>query len=437
VPSRAEIVALDKRHLWHPYTPMEAYIASAAPIVVERASGSRIYDVDGRVYLDGNSSWWTALLGHNHPRLVRALCDQAEKYCHVPLAGITHEPATLLATELAKKCPGLPHAFFVDNGSTAVEAAMKMALQYQAQTGHPERVEFVALDGAFHGETLGVTALGGVSAFRAPFSRSVVAAELLPSPADPAVGLVRALEQLERSVLGRRDHVAAVVLEPLVQGAGGMRFYSPRYLERARELTEQTGALLIIDEVFTGFGRTGTFWAHERAAIQPDIVCTAKGLSGGLLPLGAVLAQSRIFEAFLGGKERAFYYGHTYAGNPLGTRVALEVLSVYEDEAILTGALERAQRIQAAFERIGTLGGATRARALGVLGAVELGEGGYLQGLGWEVYEEALLRGAYLRPLGNVVYCAPALNIPLDDLDHLLQIVFESISSVLKRHGQA
>jgi adenosylmethionine---8-amino-7-oxononanoate aminotransferase len=434
---RDEVIFWDKRHVWHPYTPMQAYIEGADPLVIRRAEGSRLFDMDGRSFLDGNSSWWTALLGHNHPRLVRALTEQASQFCHVPLGGIAHEPAALLARDLAVRCPALPHVFYVDNGSTAVEAALKMALQYQAQTGAPERVEFAALEGAFHGETLGATAIGGVAAFRRPFSRAVLGAHLLPSPGDREVGLERALEELERCLVGRRQQIAALVLEPLVQGAGGMRFYPAEYLKRARELTLHTGALLIVDEVFTGYGRTGTFWAHEHAGIVPDIVCTAKGLSGGLLPLGATLSSSRVFDAFLGDKERAFYYGHTYAGNPLGTRVGLEVLRVYDDEDVMGGVVERSQRLGGAFEEIGKVPGVFGARSFGVLGAVELGRSsGYLGNLGWEVYEEALKRGAYLRPLGNVVYCAPALNIPLADLDELLGIVFASISVVMERHGQ-
>jgi adenosylmethionine---8-amino-7-oxononanoate aminotransferase len=417
---------------------MDAYIEAGKPLVIERAQGSRIYDKNGQSYIDGNSSWWTALLGHNHPRLVRALKEQASELCHVALGGITHEPAAHLAARLAALCPELPHVFFSDNGSTAVEAAMKMALQYQAQVGFPERTEFLALDGAFHGETLGVTALGGVSAFRAPFSRGVISARRLPSPADPEVGLELGLAALEAGLLENASTIAALVLEPLVQGAGGMRIYSPLYLQRARELTARAGVLLIVDEVFTGFGRTGTFWASEQAGVVPDLLCTAKGLSGGLLPLAATLASPQVFEAFWGGKERAFYYGHTYAGNPLGTRVALEVLAVYEAEGVLASAQKRAQTLARALERLSRISGVTRARSLGVLAAFDLGsDTGYFQNLGWEVYEEALQRGAYLRPLGNVVYCAPPLNIPEPDLDELLDILENSVKVVMQRNGAA
>jgi len=416
---------------------MDVYIQSARPLVIERAEGTRIFDKNGRSYIDGNSSWWTALLGHNHPRLVSALREQATSLCHVALGGIIHESAAHLALRLAALCPGLPHVFFSDNGSTAVEAAMKMALQYQAQVGAPARTEFLALDGAFHGETLGVTALSGVGAFRAPFSSAIVSARRLPSPADPEVGLEAALTALE-CALQEASTVAALVLEPLVQGAGGMRVYSPLYLKRARELTAQAGVLLIVDEVFTGFGRTGTFWASSQAEIIPDVLCAAKGLSGGLLPLAATLASSRVFEAFWGGKERAFYYGHTYAGNPLGTRVALEVLSVYEDENVLGVAQERAQQLALGLERFRAMPGVEQVRSLGMIAAFDLGgNANYLQPLGWEVYQEALERGAYLRPLGNVIYAAPPLNIPSADLQELLDILEKSVRVVLERHGAA
>ena len=427
---RARLVELDKARVWHPYTSMDRYREEVDPLVVVRAEGVRLHDLDGRVYLDGNASWWTSTLGHGHPRLVEALRRQSEVLCHTALAGIAHEPASELAEELCAVAPeGLEHVFYSDNGSTAVEVAMKMCLQYWAQNGRPERRSFVALEDAFHGETLGVTALGGVEVFRRPFAGSLLEAVHIPSPA--AGDEARSVAALERAVLGARDRVAGVVLEPLVQGAAGMRTYAPSFLREARRICDEADVFLVFDEVFTGYGRTGTFWACEQAGVAPDLLCTAKGFSGGMFPMAATLVSPRIFEGFLGAPERAFYYGHTFCGNPLGAAVAREVLRVFREERVLEGIPERARRIAATFGELEALPGVARSRHLGMIGALDLeGDSGYLARAGWQVFEEARKRGAYLRPLGNVVYVTPALNIPLDDLDELLRIVRESVAAV-------
>lgn len=426
---RSRIVALDKQRIWHPYTPMQRYLQDVEPLVVARAEGARFHDLDGRSFLDGNSSWWTAVLGHRHPRLVAALARQAETLCHVPLAGIVHEPAAQLAEQLCAIAPrGLERVFYSDDGSTAVEVAMKLALQYWAQNGRPARRRFVALDGAFHGETLGATALGGVQVFRRPFASVLLDCIHVPSAAD---GYQRAFSALEQIVESQADELAAVVLEPVVQGAAGMRIYDARFVEAARELTRRHDVFLVLDEVFTGYGRTGPFWAAEHAGVCPDLLCAAKGLSGGMLPMGATLLTERVFDGFLGGAERAFYYGHTYCGNPLGAAVALEVLAIYREEQVLERARPKAERIARAFAALAGLPAVRSVRSLGMIGALELDSAdGYLAEAGWRVYQAALERGAYLRPLGNVVYVAPPLNIPDADLDQLLEIVAESVRAV-------
>jgi adenosylmethionine-8-amino-7-oxononanoate aminotransferase len=403
--------------------------------VVAGARGSRLVDVDGKTYLDGNGSWWTCALGHNHPRLVAALKQQAEQLCHTALAGIAHENASELAEALVSVAPdGLEHVFFSDNGSTSVEVAMKLALQYWAQNGRPERTRFAALSDAFHGETLGVTALGGVEVFRAPFDPVLLECAHLPSPGDPEVSLERALDALETTVREGADSLAAIVLEPMVQGAAGMRIYDAAYLRRARELCDRHDVFLVADEVFAGYGRTGTRWACDHAGIAPDVLCTAKGFTGGMLPMAATLASERIFQGFLGDAERAFYYGHTFCGNPLGAAVAREVLRVYDEEHILERAKPKAACIAEAFAAMGKLPGVARTRALGMIGALDLeGGAGYLADAGWRVYAEARERGAYLRPLGNVVYVTPSLNIPDEDLDALLAIARQSVEAVVRK----
>jgi adenosylmethionine---8-amino-7-oxononanoate aminotransferase len=434
-PDRERIVQLDKRRVWHPYTSMDDYAKQVDPIVVVRAEGAWLHDADGRRYLDANSSWWVASLGHNHPRLVAALERQARENCHSALAGMTHPAAAELAEALcAVALPGLEHVFFSDDGSTAVEVALKLSVQYWAQNGRPARTRFAALDDGFHGETIGATAIGGVELFRRPFRGVLAECFHLPSPGDPAASLDRALTALEALLARESDTIACLVVEPIVQGAAGMWVHDPEYLRAARALCSRHDVFLVADEVFTGYGRTGPMWACERAGVAPDLLCTAKGFSGGMLPMAATLATPRVYEGFLGGRERAFYYGHSFCGNPLGAAVAREVLAVYRDERILERAAPKAARIAAAFAELGRLRGVLRTRAVGMIGALDLAGGsGYLADIGWRVYEEALRRGAYLRPLGNVIYVAPPINVPDADLDGLLAIVGESVAAVLGR----
>lgn len=430
--SREKIVALDKRHVWHPYTQMERYIAEDDPFVIVRAEGSRVVDADGRTYIDANASWWVAALGHGHPRLVEAAVSQARTLAHVAMAGATHEPAVLLAEALVARAPrGLTHVFYSDDGSTALEAAIKMAIGYQRRRGRPGRTRFVSLEGAFHGETLGVTALGGVEVFRRAYAGVLMDVSFVAPPAFGDATGEAACEGLSRLLAEQGDQIAALVLEPIVQGAEGMRIYTPAFLRAARAACDEHDILLVADEVFTGYGRTGTFWAVEHAGISPDILATAKGFSGGMLPMAATLANDRVFDAFLGPPDAAFFYGHSFCGNPLGARVALEVLRVFEDERVLEGIPERARKIAAAFAEIGLLEGCRDARAIGMIGAVDLGAGGYLGDAGWQAHRKARELGAYLRPLGDTVYVAPPLNIAISDLEELLGIVRESVRFAL------
>jgi adenosylmethionine-8-amino-7-oxononanoate aminotransferase len=438
--SRQELVALDKRHVWHPYTEMGSYIAGTDPLVIVRAEGARLFDADGRSYIDANSSWWTASLGHVHPRLVQALTRQAQTLCHCSLGGITHPEAVHLADELCRIAPaGLTRVFFGDNGSTAVEIAIKLAVQLAAQNGMPKRRRFVALQDAFHGETVGAASLGGVEVFRRPFAGILFDCVHVEPPCN-RTSYARAFEDLGRAIAGGADEIAAVVLEPRVQGAAGMRIYDAEFLAHARALCDRHEIPLVFDEVFSGYGRTGPMWACQSAGVSPDVLCVAKGFSGGMLPMSATLTTERIFEGFMGDRSRAFYYGHTYCGNPLGAAVAREVLKVYEEEKILERAEPKARAIATAFARLEELPGVNNARALGMIGAVDLeistssaGPSGYLGAVGWKVYEAGLRRGVYLRPLGNVVYVTPPLNIPDEELAELLGKVREAIEEVVKR----
>jgi adenosylmethionine-8-amino-7-oxononanoate aminotransferase len=254
-----------------------------------------------------------------------------------------------------------------------------------------------------------------------------------PPSADAAESYARAFAALERVISEGHGEIAALVLEPILQGTGGMRSYDPEYLRRARALCDEHEVLLIVDEVFTGYGRTGPMWASDLAGITPDLLCLAKGFSGGMFPMAATLATRTVFDAFLGDPARAFYYGHSYCGNPLGAAVAREVLAIYRDEDILANAQIKAKRISAAFHALTEIPGVTRPRSIGMTGAIDLAAGAdYLGRAGWRVYEEARKRGAYLRPLGDIVYIAPPLNIPDDDLEELLTIVRESVIAAME-----
>jgi adenosylmethionine---8-amino-7-oxononanoate aminotransferase len=428
---RDEILGFDRSHVWRPYTSSEDH-EQTDPLVIARSRGAWLEDVDGRRYLDGNGSWWCNNLGHGHPRLLEALRRQGASLVHCSMAGVTHEPAARLAEELVAAAPeGLTRVFYSDNGSTAVEVALKIALQYWQQNGQPERHRFVSLPGAYHGDTAGAMSLGGVDTFRRMYGPLLFEVAHGPDPLEGEGGWDATIAHMEDLLAREGATIAGLVVEPLVQGACGMRMYAPELLTRLHRATRSAGTFLIADEVFTGFGRTGAMWACDHAGVTPDLLCTAKGLSGGMLPFAATLATERIFDGFRGGKERALMHGHTFCGNPLGASIAREVLAIYRDEKVLEQAQRKGQRIAAAFEHLATLDGVSRPRTLGMIGAADLGATGYMGRTGWAVYEAARRRGAYLRPLGNTVYVCPPLTIPDDDLSLLLEILIESVTEVI------
>jgi adenosylmethionine-8-amino-7-oxononanoate aminotransferase len=427
---RDRTLELDRRHIWRPYTSGEEH-QQQDPFVIARAEGAWLEDMNGTRYLDGNGSWWCNNLGHGNPRLRAALTSQAEAMMHCALAGITHPQAASLAEELADVAPaGLERVFYSDNGSTANEVAVKIALQYWQQNGSPARTRFLTLPKGYHGDTIGTMSVSGVEAFRSAFGPLMFETETAPEPAD-GEDWERTLDGIERTLREGGDTFAGVLVEPLVQGAGGMRMYPAEMLRRIRQATRDAGTLLIADEVFTGFGRTGPMWACEHAGVTPDLLSTAKGLSGGVLPFAATLATEELFEGFQGGKSRALMHGHTFCGNPLGAAVAREVLAVYRDEDVLGQVARGGRRIAEAMSRLAELPGVTRPRSLGMVAAADLGQEGYYGHRGWRVYEAARRRGAYLRPLGDTVYVCPPLTIPESDLGQLLDILHDSVAEVM------
>jgi adenosylmethionine-8-amino-7-oxononanoate aminotransferase len=426
-----DLITLDRAHVWRPYTSSEDH--QRRPLfVVDRAEGPWLISRDGKRVLDASGSWWCNNLGHGHPRLREAIRRQSERLMHCTFAAATHEPAARLAAELVAVAPaGLDRVFYSDNGSTSVEIALKIAFQYWQQNGAAERQRFLALPGGYHGDTLGAMSAGSVDEFSALFRPLLFD---VGRPADPVEhDWEPVFDALFATLAEHGDRVAAVIVEPIVQGAAGMRMYPPDLLRSLRAAVDDAGALLIADEVFTGFGRTGPMWASEHASVTPDILCTAKGLSGGMLPFAATLATERVYDGFRGDKSRALMHGHTFCGNPLGAAVAREVLAIYRDEAVLASAIPKAARVEAAIAAMSEIGGVTHPRALGMCAAFDVGTSGYMGKVGWKISEVALELGAHLRPLGNTVYIVPPLNIGDDDLDRLLGIVRASTERVLRR----
>ncbi len=429
--SREDVVALERGHVWPPYTSRARH-EQHDPLVVVEAEGPYLFDADGRRYVDAVSSWWCATLGHRHPRLVRALGAQAAILPHVAASGITHAQVALLASELAAVAPrGLARTHFSDDGSTAVEVAVKIAFQYWQQNGRPKRHRFVCLSGAYHGDTLGAASLASLEEFSGVFGPLLFEVVHAPPPAESG-GWDRVVDAIEATLRARPDEIAAVVVEPLVQGASGMRMHTPEVLRRIHDACREIDTFLIADEVFSGYGRTGTMWACDQAGITPDLMCLAKGFTAGVLPMAATMATARVYDGFDGGPDRALMHGHTFCGHPLGAAVAREVLAIYRDDAIVVGVAAREARIAAALERLGAIFGVRGTRVLGIVGAVDLGDVGYGgTGIGQRVAEAMRARGVFLRPLGYTVYVCPPLNVPLDVLGEVLDALDDALRDVL------
>lgn len=441
--SRDEILKLDKKYVWHPYTPMKRYLEETDPIVAHRAEGLYIYDVDGTRYFDANGSWWVSILGHNHPRLMEALRRQSETLAHCSLANVTHEPAAVLAEKLIEFCgPGFSRVFYSDDGSTAVEVALRMAYQYWQLRGRPEKNRFVALSGAFHGETLAAASVSATQVFHKVLGPLLFDCIRLPSPAGPAGEQAddgwyeQAFAAAEKVLTERKGEVAGIILEPLVQGAAGMLMHPPEYLAKLRRLCDEIDALFIADEVFVGYGRTGRFLAHSHAGISADIVCLAKGFSGGVLPMAATVTSQRVFEAFLGGPSQTLWYGHSFTGNPLGAAVALEVLRVFEEQNLIGNMKEAAWALETGLDSLGRHPFVHNPRHHGLIGAFNLAPPGgknrdadYLSDAGWRLSDELKKRGVFARPLGNVMYFVLPLNVRVCEIDELIGICEESLES--------
>ncbi len=393
------------------------------PLIVERAQGSELVDSEGRRYLDGVSSLWCNVHGHRHPRIDAAVRDQLSRVAHSTMLGLSHPPAIKLARKLVDLSPpGLTRVFYSDSGSTATEIALKMAFQWWRQQGDTKRDKFIALRDAYHGDTVGSVSVGGIELFHSLY-RPLLFDTLKAEPGDAA--------DMERLLDEHGDEVAAVIVEPLVQGAAGMLTHPPGYLRAVRELCDRHGVLLICDEVAVGFGRTGKMFACEQEDVAPDLLCLAKGITGGYLPLAATLATERIYEGFLGNHEdlRTFFHGHTYTGNPLACAAALACLEVFEEERTLDKLGPKIALLTRLLESVSDLPAVREVRQVGLMVGIEI-EGYELSDrIGHQVTLEARRRGAIVRPLGDVVILMPPLSMSEQDLRRLVSVTAESVAA--------
>ncbi len=439
----------DNDHVWHPFTPMLAWIDEHAPIIV-RGEGFELIDVDGHRYLDGISSLWCNVHGHAVPAIDRAVAEQLQKVAHSTLLGLASEPSIRLARALVERAPaGLTKVFFSDSGATSVEVALKMAYQYHRQKseGPENRDTFLCIGNAYHGDTLGTVSVGGIELFHRCYKHLLFATLSTPSPVVTRVPtghtkeswLEFCFEEVGRLIRANQSQIAGVVMEPIVQGAAGILVHPPGFLRHVRQLCSEFDIPLIADEVAVGFGRTGTLFACEQERVSPDFLCLAKGISGGYLPIAATLTTERIYAAFLGhpSEGRTFFHGHTYTGNALGCAAGLASLQLFEDNRVLENIQITSTRIA---ERLAVLRDhphVGEVRQKGLMIGIELvrDRDGLVpfdtkMRLGHQVTLAARRRGVILRPLGDVIVLMPAPAMPVELVDRLCDAAIECIEEV-------
>jgi adenosylmethionine---8-amino-7-oxononanoate aminotransferase len=437
-------VTRDLAHVWHPCTQMKDH--ESVPMIPLRAgSGVWLEDFEGKRYLDGISSWWVNLFGHANSRINAAVREQLDRLEHAIFAGFTHPQAVTLAEELVRLSPpGLNRCFFADNGSAAIEVAVKMSFHYWRNTGQTRKTRFITLANSYHGETLGALAVGNVDLYKSIYRPLLMDVITVPSPdaferesgVTPADHARRMFVHMETALERNHGEVAAVIVEPLVQCAGGMRMYDPVYLELLREACDRHGVHLIADEIAVGFGRTGTMFACEQAGIRPDYLCLSKGLTGGYLPLSVVLTTDVIYDAFYDEytKLNAFLHSHSYTGNPLACAAANATLAIFRDEPVLERNRATAARMLASVEHLRDHAHVAEIRQCGMILAIELMKDPatrtpwpWQERRGLRVYRHALERGALIRPLGTTLYFMPPYVITPGEIELLARIAGEGI----------
>lgn len=447
--SKEALVRKDLQYIWHPCSQMKDY-EELAPIVIDHAKGVNLYDMDGKRYLDVVSSWWCNLLGHCNPYISAAIKKQLDKLEHVIFANFSHEGAILLCERLMKHLPqGLAKFNFSDNGSASIECALKMSFQYQYQTGHPEKKHFMTLSDGYHGETVGALSVGGLDLYAEIYKPMLMdvfhveAPDCYRCPYGKCRETCRAecFEKAEKAFELHAKETCAFICEPLLQGSAGMRIYPPIYLQKLRDACDRYGVLLIADEIATGFGRTGKFFACEHAGIAPDIMCLSKGLTGGYMPMSLTITTQKIYDAFYAdySEGKAFMHSHTYSGNPLGCAAAHAVLDILENEPVFDNAAKNAIYLhEHLVEALGKHKNVGEIRHIGLINAIELVADPQTKTpfesnnrTGYQIYKKALAKGLLLRPLGDVLYFNPPLIISPTEIDEAIVLCKEAILEIL------
>ena len=431
-----DLTKRDLKHNWHPYTQMKD-CENFPPIPIERAEGIKLYDYDGNFYYDTISSWWCNVHGHNHPYIKDAIKKQLDKLEHVLFAGFTHKSAIELSEKLVKITPeNLTRVFYSDDGSTAVETALKMSFQYWHNTGKKNKKEFLALDQAYHGDTIGTMAVSGVDLYNARFKSLFYSSFKAPTPYcyrcafDKKKGecALECLDAMEDILKKESENIAAVILEPILMGAAGMIIYPAEYLKGVGSLAKKYDVHLIVDEVAAGFGRTGKMCASEHASIEPDFMCISKGVTSGYLPIGVTMTTESVYEAFYAEYSdfKTFYHGHTYTANPLACAAAIASIDLFEKENTLQRAKEIGKKLASFIGEMSELEVVGDARTIGVVGALELVKNretkepfGPEERIGLEIYKKGLNNNLVLRPLGNVIYLFLPLSVKDNELDDI------------------
>ena len=416
--------AADKAHIWHPFTPMSLWLESD-PLVIVAAEGMHLIDSDGNRYLDGVSSLWCNVHGHRVPEIDQAIRDQLDRVAHTTMLGLASEPAIRLAERLMKIVPpGLTKVFYSDSGATATEIAFKLAAQYWFNVGQPQRTQFVGFTEAYHGDTVGAMSIGRKTAFHRPYFPMLFPVHFAPTPRN-AVATEECLAWLDELFTREPDKIAAVCIEPIVQGAAGMLVQPPGFLRKLRELTHRHQTLLIADEVATGFGRTGKMFACEHESASPDLMCVGKGITGGYLPLAATFATQKIFDAFLGAPSegKTFFHGHTYTGNPLACAAALASLDLFEKNDLVARVASKSQQLSQLLKELDSLPNVLEIRQKGFMVGIELTADKQkpkpfdpTARTGARICQNLRKHGVILRPLGDVVVMMPPLAMEMDDL---------------------
>lgn len=439
-----ELISKDIAHLWHPFTQMQLW-PDEPPLIIERGEGNWLIDSTGKRYFDGVSSLWVTVHGHNHPRINDAIREQLNQLDHSTLLGLSHPKAVDLAVELARICPGdLSHAFYSESGSTAVEIALKIAYQYWQQNGQPEKKTFVALGNAYHGDTIGAVSVGGIELFHQVYGPLLFPVHRLPQPfcrqcplglSHPDCDLACA-QALEPILAEHGQEICALVVEPRVQGAAGMIIQPEGYLKRLWEICQRHDILFIADEVATGFGRTGKLFACELEGIEPDIMALGKGITGGVLPLAATMANQRVYEGFLGEYDefKTFFHGHTYTGNPLACAAALANLALMEETALVPSLKPKIDFLRQGLAEIGQMPHVIQVRQQGMMVGIELCQDKVSDmpyppeaRMGHKAIMSARKHGVIVRPLGDTVILMPPLASSLEELETLLDAVGKGI----------